>query len=104
MCTTTVTGVDFTLSDRVRRHVADKLGALDTYLTEVVRSDVTIHPMPMHRFRVDIQLHRDRGTVMAVHAEADSVYAAINAAAEKAKARLRRLHHKRVDHHARGAA
>jgi len=103
MSPTQTTGVDFTVSPRVQRHVDEKLGVLDRYLGDVVRTDATIHPMPDHVYRVDVRFHRSRGQLVAVHAQGHSVYAAINLAADKARTRLGRLHHKEVDRAHRAA-
>lgn len=98
MSTIQLAATDFHLSDRIRAHVEDKLGSVDRYLGDVERCDVTIRPMPHGNFRADVQLHRSRGEHLAVHAEAESVYAAINLAAERARTRCRRLHRKVANH------
>lgn len=87
-----LTAVDFTLSQGVRAHVDAKFTRLDRYLPDLERCSLIIHPLPTHGYRVDVQLHRNRGSLLALHATGTSVYGALNLAAESARSRCRRLH------------
>lgn len=92
-----LTGDHFHLSDRIRAHAADKLASLDRYLGDLQRCDATIHRMPGQSWRIDATLHRTRGHHIAVHAVADSVYAAINRLADRARAQCHKIHDREVD-------
>jgi ribosomal subunit interface protein len=91
------------ISDRLRQHVSDKLAKLQRFEHKVTRLDVEIcaerNPRQSdHRERVELTCHA-KGPVIRAEAAAQDVYAALDIAAAKLEARLRRAADRRRVHH-----
>jgi ribosomal subunit interface protein len=91
------------ISDRLRQHVSDKLAKLQRFEHKVTRLDVEIcaerNPRQSdHRERVELTCHA-KGPVIRAEAAAQDVYAALDLAAAKLEARLRRAADRRRVHH-----
>jgi ribosomal subunit interface protein len=91
------------ISDRLRQHVADKLAKLERFDHKVTRLDVEIcaerNPRQAdHRERVELTCHA-KGPVIRAEAAAQDVYAALDMAAARLEARLRRAADRRRVHH-----
>jgi len=91
------------VSDRLRQHVTDKLAKLERFEHKVTRLDVEIcaerNPRQSdHRERVELTCHA-KGPVIRAEASAQDVYAALDIAAARLEARLRRAADRRRVHH-----
>ena len=91
------------ISDRLRRHVEEKLAKVGQLSPRARRVEVTIsheaNPrQAAHSERIELTV-RDRGPVIRAEAAADDVYGALDLAQEKLVERLRRVRDKRKDHH-----
>jgi ribosomal subunit interface protein len=91
------------ISDRLRQHVTDKLAKLERFEHKVTRLDVEIcaerNPRQSdHRERVELTCHA-KGPVIRAEAAAQDVYAALDIAAARLEARLRRAADRRRVHH-----
>jgi ribosomal subunit interface protein len=89
--------------DRFRKHVAEKLDKIQKLDGKVINLDVEVskehNPRQADRCdRVEITL-RTRGPVIRAEAAASDPYAALDLAAGKLEARLRKQHDKRRVHH-----
>ncbi len=89
--------------DRFRKHVAEKLDKIQKLDGKVINLDVEVskehNPRQADRSdRVEITL-RTRGPVIRAEAAASDPYAALDLAAGKLEARLRKQHDKRRVHH-----
>jgi len=91
------------ISDRLRQHVAEKLAKIERFDQKVTRLDVEIcaerNPRQAdHRERVELTCHA-KGPVIRAEAAAQDVYAALDIAAARLEARLRRAADRRRVHH-----
>jgi len=91
------------ITDRLRQHVADKLAKLERFEHKVTRLDVEIcaerNPRQAdQRERVELTCHA-KGPVIRAEAAAQDVYAALDIAAARLEARLRRAADRRRVHH-----
>lgn len=94
------------ISDRLRRHVEEKLAKVGQLSPRARRVEVTISHEPNPRQasqseRIELTV-RDRGPVIRAEAAADDVYGALDLAQEKLVERLRRVRDRRKDHHGNG--
>jgi ribosomal subunit interface protein len=97
----TVTGKQVPVGDAFRRHVE---AALDTILGKYFKTAIEAHVVvakEAHRTRTDMSLHIGRGIVVNAGASAGDIYAAFDAAAERAAKQLRRYKRRLRDHHAK---
>ena len=90
------------ISDRLRRHVEEKLAKVGQLSPRARRVEVTIsheaNPRQASQSeRIELTV-RDRGPVIRAEAAADDVYGALDLAQEKLVERLRRVRDKRKDH------
>jgi ribosomal subunit interface protein len=99
----TVKGRHTEVSERLRQHVTDKLAKLERFDAKVTRLDVEIcaerNPRQAdHRERVELTCHA-KGPVIRAEAAAQDAYAALDLAAARLEARLRRAADRRRVHH-----
>jgi putative sigma-54 modulation protein len=94
-----ITGVRYTVSDKVRDYINDKLGGLSRYHGGLKRLNVTIHPKEKHGFRVDVDMHLPNGQDVVAHDSEDTVYSAIDVVSDKAASQLRKIHEKQTERH-----
>ena len=92
MVTIHITGVHFTVSDKVREHIADKFGALDRLHPRLNSLHVTIHEAEKFGYRVDVDLHLPSGKDVVAHDTEENLFAAIDVTAEKCAGQLRKIH------------
>ncbi len=98
-----VKGRQLDLGDALREHVAEKLdGVFEKYFGDAIEVAVTLS-REAHLFRSQVQAHVGRGIQMQATAEADEIYAAFDASADRLAKRLRRYKRRLRDHH-KGAA
>jgi ribosomal subunit interface protein len=99
----TVKGRHTEISDRLRQHIAEKLSKLERFTQKVNRLDVEVcaerNPRQSdHRERVELTCH-GKGAVIRAEAAAPDAYAALDLAATRLEARLRRAADRRRVHH-----
>jgi ribosomal subunit interface protein len=95
------------VTDRFRQHVVDKLARIERYDAKAISLDVELskerNPRQAERSdRIEITM-RTRGPVIRAEACADDPYAALDLAAGKLEARLRKAADRRRVHHGRHA-
>jgi len=88
-----VNGRHLDIGDALRSHIEDSLTTIFTkYFGDAIDARVTLS-RTSHLYHAQVNVHVGRGIHLAAEAEADRVYAAFDAAAERIAKRLRR--HKR---------
>lgn len=95
------------VTDRFRQHVVDKLARIERYDAKAISLDVELSKernprQAEHSDRIEITM-RTRGPVIRAEACADDAYAALDLAAGKLEARLRKAADRRRVHHGRHA-
>jgi len=91
-----ITGVRYDVSEKVKRHVEEKLGGLDRYHPDLKNLRITIHEAPNFGFRVDVDIHLPKHKDVVAHEEERTIYSAIDLVADKCRAQLSKLHDKAV--------
>jgi ribosomal subunit interface protein len=91
------------VTDRFRRHVADKLAKLERFDHKVIRIDVELSKEANPRRseqsdRVELTVH-SKGPIVRAEAAADDRYAALDLAVERLMSRLRKAAGRRRVHH-----
>jgi ribosomal subunit interface protein len=99
----TVKGRHTEVTERLRQHVTEKLTKLERFGHKVTRLDVEIcaerNPRQSdHRERVELTCHA-KGPVIRAEAAAQDAYAALDVAAARLEARLRKAADRRRVHH-----
>ena len=94
-----ISGVHYTVSDKVKTYVTDKMASLTKYHVGLNKVHVTIHPQEKHGYRVDVDMHLPHGKDVVAHDSEDTVYSAIDVVHDKAAAQLRKIHEKEAHHH-----
>jgi len=94
------------VTDRFRKHAIDKLSRIERYDHKVISLDVELskerNPRLAERCdRVELTM-RSRGPVVRAEACAQDFYVALDAAAHKLEAQLRKAADRRHEHHRRG--
>jgi ribosomal subunit interface protein len=89
--------------ERFRRHVSDKLAKLERFDHKVIRIDVEVSKETNPRRsdqseRIELTVH-SKGPIVRAEAAADDRYAALDIAAERLMARLRKAADRRRVHH-----
>ena len=92
-----ISGVHFQVSDRVKKHITDKLGSLNRFHSGLGKLHVTIHEAEKFGYRVDVDLHLPHGKHVVAHDNEETVYSAIDMVADKCASQLRKIHQKEVD-------
>lgn len=94
-----ITGRKINVGETLTSHVENRLtNAASKYFSRSIDAAVTISKEG-HAFKVDCLLHAPPGLNMRSHAEADDVYAAFDAAADKLEKQLRRYKRRIKNHH-----
>lgn len=104
MVEVTVTGVHYTVSEKIRDYAIEKLGSLGRFHGELHKLQVNIQEAEKHGIRVDVEMHLPNHHEMAAHSNEETVYAAIDNVCDKCSKQLRRLHSKQSDHHMKARA
>ena len=95
-----VSGVHhFKISDRLREHVREKLGSLERFHLNMTKIIVTLGEAENKSYRADVEMHLAHEKDVIAHVVAETVYAAIDKAADKAAAQMRRMHSKHAKQH-----
>lgn len=94
-----ISGVHFQVSDKVKSHIADKLGSLNRFHAGLAKLHVTIHQAEKFGYRVDVDMHLPHSKHVAAHDSEETIYAAIDMVADKCASQLRKIHEKQVDSH-----
>lgn len=95
-----VSGKHIDVSEALRQHVETRLSAgVSKYFDRAIDAQVQFSKA-RHLYRADISAHVVRGVSLQAHAEADGIYPAFDAAADKIEKRLRRFKRRLNDHHA----
>jgi ribosomal subunit interface protein len=89
-----ITGVRYSVSDKIREYITQKLGGLKRFHPELNRLHVTIHEAEKKGFRIDVEMHLPSSKDVIAHDEEETVYSAVDCVADKCAAQLRRLHGK----------
>ncbi|MDP6704936.1 MAG: ribosome-associated translation inhibitor RaiA [Alphaproteobacteria bacterium] len=89
------------VSDALRRQVEARLSsAVEKYFANPIDAHVAVSKAG-HSFRADCSVHVGQGIDAQSHAEADDVYASIDAAVARLEKQLRRYKRRLRDHHNR---
>ena len=96
-----ITGVHYSISDKVKGYISEKIGNLAKYAPDLSAVHVTIHNGEKFGYRVDVEMHLPHGRDIVAHDSEETVYSAIDVVADKAASQLRREHDKRVKHRSR---
>lgn len=94
-----IAGVHTQVSDRVKRHITEKLGGLDRFHLGMGKLHVTVHSAEKSRYRVDVDVHLADGKHVVAHDEQDTMLAAVDTVTDKCASQLRKIHEKRIDSH-----
>jgi ribosomal subunit interface protein len=98
-----VSGKHIDVGDALRGHVDDRLtSGVSKYFERALEAQVQFSKA-RHMYRSSISVHARRGVSVQAHAEADDIYAAFDAAADRIEKRLRRYKRRLSDHHSRRA-
>ena len=98
-----VSGVHYQISNRIREYVEEKLGTMTRFNVGLTKIIVTLHHAENKSYRADVEMHLSHEKDAIAHVTAQTVYAAIDGAADKCAAQLRKVHDKHVkrsDRHA----
>lgn len=96
----TVKGRHLDTGDAFRRHAEDSLSAIfGKYFGDAIEANVTLS-REAHLYRAQISAHVGRGIELQASGEADAVYPAFDAAADRLSKRLRRHKRRLRDHSA----
>lgn len=87
-----IAGVHFDVTERVKAHIQDKIGALARYCQDLTQIHVTIHQGAKFGYRVDVEMHVGKGKDVIAHDSEETVYSAIDVVADKCAQQLRRRH------------
>ena len=93
-----ITGVHYDVSDRLRAHVEEKLGALERFNVGLNAVHVSIREEANFGYRVDVEMHLPHGKDVVAHDSEETVYAAVDTVVDKAAAQLRKVHDKKTNH------
>jgi ribosomal subunit interface protein len=94
-----VSGKHLDVGDALRGHVESRvIAGVGKYFDRALEAQVQFSKA-RHTFRSDISVHAGRGVSVQAHAEADDIYAAFDAAADRIEKRLRRYKRRLSDHH-----
>lgn len=94
-----ITGRKINVGEALTTHIEDRLDfGVSKYFSRSIDVGVTIGKEG-HAFKVDCHLHAPPGLNIRSHAEADDVYAAFDAAADKLEKQLRRYNRRIKNHH-----
>lgn len=93
-----ITGVHYDVSERLREHVHDKLGALERFNVGLNHLHVIIREEAKHGYRVDVEMHLPHGKDIVAHDSEETVYAAVDTVVDKCAAQLRKAHSKKASH------
>jgi len=96
-----ITGVHYDVSDKVKRHIEEKIGGLKRFCQELTMVHVIIHHGDKFGYRVDVEMHTGQGKDIIAHDKEETVYSAIDIVTDKCARQLRRLHSKQADHRQR---
>jgi ribosomal subunit interface protein len=95
-----VAGKQLDLGDALREHTARRLEeVVGKYFDEAIEAHV-VFSREAHLYRADCSVHIGAGMTSQAAAEADEVYASLDAALVKLEKQLRRDKRRRRDHHA----
>ncbi|RMF12166.1 MAG: ribosome-associated translation inhibitor RaiA [Alphaproteobacteria bacterium] len=95
----TVTGKNIDVGDALRTHIENRLGqGLVKFFNDTHEATVTL-TKERYLFRADCTVHAGHDLYLQSHGEADDIYAAFDAAADKLEKRLRRYKRRLTDHH-----
>jgi len=89
-----LTGVRYSLSERLKAYIQDKLGALKRFHPGLTHVHVTIRQDPHHGYRVDAEMHLPHGKDIIAHDSEETVYSAVDVVTDKCAAQLRKVHSK----------
>lgn len=93
-----ITGVRYTISDKVRAYVEEKFSGMGRFHSGLKQIHVTIHEGEKFGFRVDVEMHLPHGPDVIAHDSEETVYSAIDITADKTAAQLRKWHSKHSGH------
>lgn len=99
----TVTGVHYTVSEKVRNYVDEKLSNIGRFHNDLQKLIIKIQEADKHGFRIDVEMRLDNNHALAAHSTEKTAYAAIDTVVDKCSKQLRRLHDKQIDHHPKAA-
>ncbi len=94
-----VTGVRYSVSDKVKEYIHTKIGNLQRFHPDLQRLHVTIHEAERHGYRIDVDMHLPHHRDVVAHDTEDTVYSAIDHVTDKCAAQLRKIHGKESARH-----
>ncbi len=98
-----VSGKHIDVGNALRSHVEDRItSGVAKYFERALEAQVQFSKA-RHVYKSGISVHARRGVSVQAQAEADDIYAAFDAAADRIEKRLRRYKRRLNDHHARRA-
>lgn len=88
------------VGEALTTHVEDRLTSIaEKYFSRSIEAN-TVFSKENHLHRVDIHFHANQGIQLQARSEAEDVYAAFDAAADKVEKQLRRYKRRLKNHHA----
>lgn len=98
----TISGHHLNVTPPLKKYVADKLERIKRHFDHVSNTSVVLQ-VEKTRHLAEATINT-RGTTLHANAEADDMYAAIDALASKLDRQIRKHKDKRTDHHRNGGA
>lgn len=98
-----ISGKHIDVGDALRSHVENRItSGVAKYFERALEAQIQFSKA-RHIYKSGISVHARRGVAVQAQAEADDIYAAFDAAADRIEKRLRRYKRRLKDHHARRA-
>lgn len=99
---TTITGQHMDVTPALKDYVTSKLERIERHFDHVTKSNVVLH---VEKTRHCAEVTMDaKGTTLHANAEAEDMYAAIDAVIDKLDTQARKQKGKTTDHHKNGGA
>lgn len=98
----TLSGQHIDITSPLRNYVAEKMDRIQRHFDHVTNTNVVLH-VEKERHLAEATI-KARGVTLHANAEADDMYAAIDALANKLDRQVRRHKEKTTDHHRNGGA
>lgn len=89
-----ITGVRYSVSEKVNLYIKDKLGNLDRFHPGLQVIHVTVQEAAKHGFRIDVDMHLPNHKDVIAHHDAETVYAALDGVVDKCSKQLVKIHEK----------
>jgi putative sigma-54 modulation protein len=97
-----ISGQQFEVTDSLKEYISEKMVRIQRHFDHVNDTHVVLH-VEKQRHQAEATINA-RGTAIHANANADDMYAAIDALADKLDSQIRKHKDKKSDHHQPGGA